>query len=566
MRWWLGLAFAAVAGLTAVAVVALFSARTAGALRAYAAEFALGNAVAASEELAALGTQDLRAIRRETIRLAAGRGIALFVFDGDGRRIATAEGPNARWDDVPDGEAALRRALEGHRYIHAAEDGSSFVIGVGIPQGLGAALVARATRPELQEQLSIIRSEFLRAAAVAFVLGAGFGFLIAGLIAGRLARIARAARDIGEGDFGTPIHDPFPDEVGSLATSIEAMRQRLRRSFEASESERSRLKSLLEGFNEGVLLVDRDLAVEYANGQARTLLGLGSMAGNLDDAQGALAAAVRDVARELFARVTGRRQRVADQEHSFVVSGIPPAGDRETAIIAIHDESQRERHDRAQRQFATNAAHQLRTPLASIVMAVEMLQTGAKDDLGARDRFLGIIERESQRLSRLTQALLVLARAQAREEYPRLATVPLRPMLERLAEGTVAPDGVRLTVDCPPALALHTNEGLLEQAVASLVENAVHHAPSGTIRLRASSAGDRVVIEVADRGKGIGLLDRQQIFERFYRGDGADERSSFGLGLAIARDAVRSLGGDIELQSEQNIGTTVRLTFSGAVV
>ena len=139
-------------------------------------------------------------------------------------------------------------------------------------------------------------------------------------------------------------------------------------------------------------------------------------------------------------------------------------------------------------------------------------------------------------------------------------------MLERLAEGTVAPEGVRLTVDCPPALALHTNEGLLEQAVASLVENAVHHAPNGTIRLRASSAGDRVVIEVVDRGKGIGLLDRQQIFERFYRGDGADERSSFGLGLAIARDAVRSLGGDIELQSEQNIGTTVRLTFSGAVV
>jgi two-component system phosphate regulon sensor histidine kinase PhoR len=566
MRWWLGLAFAAVAGLTALAVVALFSARTAGALRAYAEEFAVGNAVAASEALASLDTDDLRVIRRETIRLAAGRGIALFVFDRDGKRIATAEGPDARWDRVPDGAAALRRALEGHRYIHVADDSASFVIGVGIHQGLGAALVAYSTRPEFQEQLNIVRSEFLRSAVVAFVVGAGFGFLIAGLIAGRLAGIARAARSIGEGDFGNPIHDPFPDEVGSLATSIEAMRLRLQRSFEALKGERSRLKSLLDGFNEGVLLVDRDLVVEYANGQARALLGIDSSVVSLEGGDEPLGAAVRDVARELFARRSEQRQLVADGEHSFVVSGIPPAADRETAIIAIHDESQRERHDRAQRQFATNAAHQLRTPLAAIVVAVEMLQTGAKDDTAARDRFLGIIERESQRLSRLTQSLLVLARVKAREESPRLVTTPLLPVLQRIVDGIVVADGVRLTVDCPPTLALHTNEGLLEQALACLVENAVRHTPSGTIEVRASSIGDRVAIEVADCGVGMDARDRAQVFERFYRGDGADERSGFGLGLAIARDSVRSLGGDIELQSEKNIGTTVRLIFSGVGV
>jgi signal transduction histidine kinase len=565
MRWWLGLAFAAVAGLTALAVVALFSARTEGALRAYAEEFAVGNAVAASEALASLDTENVATIERETGRIAADRGIALFVFDREGRRIATAEAPDVHWGQVQDGSEALRVALEGHRYIHAADDGASYVIGVGIHRGLGAALVAHSSRPEFQEQLTIVRGEFLRAALVAFAVGAAFGFLIAGLIAGRLARIAKAARDIGEGNFAAPTHDPFPDEVGSLATSIEAMRRRLQRSFEELTSERTRLKSLLEGFNEGVLLVDRDFAVEYANGQARTLLGLASANLSLEAAHGRLAVTVRDIARDLFARGLPLRQRTADDEHSFVVSGIPPARDRETAIIAIHDESQRERHERAQRQFVTNAAHQLRTPLASIVMAVEMLQTGAKESVEARDKFLGTIERESQRLTRLTQALLVLARAQAREESPRLVTVPVRPLLDRLAEATVSPEGVGLTVECPRTLALHTNEGLLEQALACLVENAVRHTPSGTIKLRASSTGGRVTIEVQDRGKGIAARDRGQLFERFYRGDGADETSSFGLGLAIARDSVRSLGGDIELQSEQNIGTTVRLTFSGAV-
>jgi signal transduction histidine kinase/HAMP domain-containing protein len=563
MRWWLGLAFAAVGGLTALAVVALFSARTENALRSYAEAFAVGNAVAASEALAKLGDEDIAAIRDETTRLAAGRGIALFVFDAAGRPIASAEGPDGRWDDVPDGPGALRLALQQRRYIREIGEGSSFVVGVGIHSGPGAALVVYSTRPEFQEQLSIVRSVSLRAALVVFAAGAAFGLLIARLIAGRLTRLAKAARAIGDGDFGTPTHDAFPDEIGSLARSIEAMRLRLQRLFDELQNERSRLKSLLDGFNEGVLLIDRDLRVEYANGRARSLLGLGQHGADLSGTDRPMAAGLRDVVRDLFATASPRRLRVVDADHSFVVSGIPPARDRETAIIAIHDESQRERHERAQRQFATNAAHQLRTPLASIVTAVEMLQTGAKDDIESRDRFLEVIERESQRLSRLTQSLLVLARAKANEEAPRLVPISVRPLLERLANQTVARAGVHLVVVCPTALEVRANEGLLEQALVCLIENAVRHTRTGTIKLRAASTGDRTTIEVVDRGRGVAAKDQESVFERFYRGGGGDESSGFGLGLAIARDSVRSMCGEIELQSAENVGTTVRLIFGG---
>ena len=93
--------------------------------------------------------------------------------------------------------------------------------------GPGGTVVAYSLRPELREQLGIVRHEFLQSALLAFAVGAALGLLIASLIARRLARIARAAKAIGEGDFGVHIYDRFPDEVGSLAWSIERMRGQL---------------------------------------------------------------------------------------------------------------------------------------------------------------------------------------------------------------------------------------------------------------------------------------------------------------------------------------------------
>ena len=120
-----------------------------------------------------------------------------------------------------------------------------------------------------------MRHEFLQSALLAFAVGAALGLLIATLIARRLARIAGAAKAIGEGDFSVHTYDRFPDEVGSLAWSIEQhARRSSRSSSETLEQDRDRLERLLDRLNEGVLLIDRDLRVEYANGRARDLLGV----------------------------------------------------------------------------------------------------------------------------------------------------------------------------------------------------------------------------------------------------------------------------------------------------
>jgi signal transduction histidine kinase len=140
--------------------------------------------------------------------------------------------------------------------------------------------------------------------------------------------------------------------------------------------------------------------------------------------------------------------------------------------------------------------------------------------------------------------------------------VLVAPLLEQVAASLPQRDGVRVGVDCPARLAIVGDADLLEQALSSIATNAVQHTETGRITIRGRPEDDLVVIEVADTGAGIPAPDRTRIFERFYRA--GDRDGGFGLGLSIAREAVRTLGGEIELESEQSVGTTVRIKLPSA--
>ena len=205
----------------------------------------------------------------------------------------------------------------------------------------------------------MIHTEYVESALIAFGVGAALGLLIATLTARRLGRMARTASQIGAGNFTVEVEPTFPDEVGSLALSIEQMRRQLSELFRSLESDRDRLERLLDRLNEGVLLVDRDLNVEYANDRARELLSIDEMPGEPTPTP----PSIRGLAVDLFAADLPEQLRVVTDDRTLVVSGIPPTNGGDSAIVVVFDESQRERNERVQREFATNAAHELRTPL-----------------------------------------------------------------------------------------------------------------------------------------------------------------------------------------------------------
>jgi two-component system sensor histidine kinase ResE len=178
-----------------------------------------------------------------------------------------------------------------------------------------------------------------------------------------------------------------------------------------------------------------------------------------------------------------------------------------------------------------------------------------------RDEFLAYIEHESKRLTRLTRALLVLARAEARQQLPQLEEVSLGPVLGRVAEDLDPAAAVAVTVDCDPDLTVAADPELLEQALHSVAQNAEKHTEHGAIRIRGRQVdAEHVAVQVIDTGTGIDAAEQERLFDRFYRGSNG-KKDGFGLGLAIAAQSVRAIGGTIEIRRNEDVGTTVELVL-----
>jgi len=231
------------------------------------------------------------------------------------------------------------------------------------------------------------------------------------------------------------------------------------------------------------------------------------------------------------------------------------------AVAAYWDLTERVRLARAEREFLTNAAHELRTPLAALASAIEVLQSGAKEDDDDRERFLTHIEQQSDRLQRLVRSLLLLARLQTVGEKAATEAILVRPLLEEIA-ASGPPGRMRVEITCSPDTVVLANRDLAEQALLNLVSNAAKYAPEGEIVLSGHSDNGLVALEVADSGPGMTSEERERAAERFYRG--SDTAEGFGLGLSIARQAAEALDGRLELESDGAHGTRARILLPTA--
>jgi PAS domain S-box-containing protein len=339
--------------------------------------------------------------------------------------------------------------------------------------------------------------------------------------------------------------------------------------------ERAQFESVLRQLPVAVLLADPSGRLVVRNRHATQLFGEVASADELLDRlftdygvslrQELLLHAADDGAPAAFESVVYRHE---GDELLLDATAAPVAVDGRFSGIAyvFRDVTDQRRHQIAQRRFVVNAAHELRTPLAAIVSAVDVLQGGAKDDEEARDRFLEHLETQSARLTALVRALLLLARAQAGVEKPRQELAPIRPILEQLARSAKVGPSVDLLVECDSQLAALTNRELLVQALASLVSNAARFTREGSIVLRGAAADDEhVAIEVVDSGPGVSPDELEHVQDRFFRG-AESGRDGFGLGLAIADEAARAAGGALELESERGRGTTARVVVPLALL
>jgi signal transduction histidine kinase len=555
MRWWLAAIFVVIAVLTAVLVAAVSSRQADRAIRANSENIAVGKTVTAASAIR-------HAIGKGTLSdalplIAARRGLALFVFDSNGRLITSTVSNGFEWTSLPGRRIVLAGALAGHRVVRSTE--GTTLASLPLRQlKTASAVVAYAPRSAAYGATPIFRHEVARAALWAVLVAALAGLLAATLIARRLRRIGEAAAAIERGDFDVPLASRFNDEVGSLALSIDRMRRRLREAFEELRADRDRLGRLLEQLHEGVVAVDRHLDVRFANTAAHRLLGSGVVAEGQPLPESWSTLQLRDFAAALFRddAELAEARTPGEPDQTVAVVGVP-AGSSQLALLVLTDITEVERRERAEREFVANASHELRTPVSAIAGAVEALEAGAKDSPEERDAFLALIGRQADRLHRLTRSLLLLARAQTGQQELELERVELRPLLADVV-ATAKADGA-VSLDCDDGVVALTHRDMTEQVVLNLVGNALAHSGDG-VAVVAREEQQNVVIEVADHGGGIPPAVRRRMFDRFYSGNGG-RRDGFGLGLAIARDAVHALGGTIDIESSTS-GTIARVTLA----
>lgn len=325
------------------------------------------------------------------------------------------------------------------------------------------------------------------------------------------------------------------------------------------------LMRLLTRLPQGVIVVDRALTVVFVNPAARRIMGPTVQVGEpLEDPWPEYS--LRNVARSLFTKHPNLGPRVVHLDaHTYSVDGLLSAG-APTATLLVEDVTDHENARRSERHFIQNAAHELRTPLAAITSVVDVLDAGAKHDPIAVDSFLGHLRAHSDRLTRLATSLLVLARIQTGQENVQLDLVELRPLLAEVAAGLVPAEGVALEVRVPENLAVLANRDLFLHVLENVGANATKHTRAGSIVFEARDLGHDAEIEIRDTGVGMSSEESAHAFDRFFRAPEVDRGKGFGLGLAIADEAVRALGGTIRLDSVPNEGTRVRICLPSARV
>lgn len=413
------------------------------------------------------------------------------------------------------------------------------------------------------DELATIQGRLVFAVAAVLALAALAGYGLSVLVGRRIAVLATTASSLASGDLGARASPQGIREFAVLGDSLNSMAGRIERQVDEITSERDRARVLISSLVEGVVAVSDSGQVMLINPAARRLLGLQRAAGIRDvaDLPAPIGAAIHS-ASGVGTDAAQESEITLDDGTELQLSIARVADPGAGVVVTVRDITEERRLERARRDLVANVSHELKTPLAAIKGLLELLQ-GGRVDVQHREEFLNLMGIESERLERLVEEQLQLARLDS-------GALPLereRFDLDALVDGVVASrlplaeaQGVGLRARNDAFVVVDADPARIEQILLILLDNALRHTPAGgEIVVGAHRTTTEARLDVADTGEGIRADEQPFVFDRFYRGDQSREGRSAGLGLAIARGLAKAHGGVIDLVSAPGVGSTFTL-------
>lgn len=403
-----------------------------------------------------------------------------------------------------------------------------------------------------------------------FVLGVCYGTALLLAIAG-MAWFVSGSRHAGWGFLAAAAvlaaaGGILGGQMAELRAQLAYLRGESKRLEERLEQQRTAVDILADGLEVGILICDDRANILYANLRAGEMFGFDNPRGK------SILSVTLSYDLEQLVLDAGKYRNVQRAELHFsypdekvaLAKAWSPEDGGERVFLSLYEITDLRRLERVRQDFVANVSHELRTPLTLIRLRAETLLDDDPVDPELAKRYLPEIIREVDRLTTISNDLLILSAAES--EAPRRVPCDLAEIAARAVEDLRAKADVKklsLTYEGPSALPLMANPTQLTQVLLNLVDNAINYTSEGSVTVRLAEAEGWATIRVEDTGIGIGSEHLRRIFERFYRVDKARSRSTggTGLGLAIVKHIVESHGGKVSVESLLNRGSTFTVSI-----
>jgi len=428
------------------------------------------------------------------------------------------------------------------------------------------------TKEELNSITNNVLAIVFRALLLAVFVSVIIGYLLSKTIIVPIINLTKRAQKLAAGDFGGFEKSEEDDEIGKLSNTFGYMAQELNKTISEVNEEKTKVETILQNMTDGILAFDLNKKLIHTNPEARALIKKEDLEGmNFDEffkkigtdiTFGDLIYIKNEEPPERQVNYNGRyiKLNFAPIETDNKVSGV---------LVVLRDNTNQEKLELSRREFVSDVSHELRTPLTTVKSYAETLLDNPVDDVDLQRRFLSVIIKEADRMTRIVKDLLTLSRLdESQDEIKTSEEIDLQTLLEGVAEKMYITAKkknqmieYKMLTKVPPFFGDYDK---IEQLVINIVSNAIKYtSEGGKIDIVSGMMINDAFIKVVDNGIGIPKENIPRLFERFYRVDKARSRDTggTGLGLAIAKQIVDNFGGTITINSDKQEGTEVVITI-----
>jgi two-component system, OmpR family, sensor histidine kinase VicK len=404
--------------------------------------------------------------------------------------------------------------------------------------------------------------------SIAFALF--IGYFLSKTITTPVVRIMHRAQRLASGEFDQVLEVKTEDEIGKLTRAFNFMAKSLKDTLGEIYREKNKVETILNYMTDGIIAFDLNGKMIHNNPASRSMLGLAEdgYTYGMFCKEYSVDIQIYDIINKDHQSIIQRTIKYEERVYNIYFALFSDESKNpEGIIIVLHDITEQARLDNMRREFVANVSHELRTPLTSIKSYAETLAAGSVEDFDVSKRFLGVINHEADRMTRIVKDLLELSKFDSQQLKWNMEQISIKELLHDCIdklEIEAANKNQTISRHLDDAPDITGDRDRLEQVVLNILGNAIKYTlEGGSIHVYLQKTNHEVELKIRDTGIGIPQKDIPRIFERFYRVDKARSREmgGTGLGLAIAREIVEAHSGIVLINSETGKGTevTVRL-------